>query len=490
MTSAHPFTLEQIDSGPVSLETLSARGPVVLVFAHADCPTSTLTLRRLAAIRRQRATVRTARASPRRRRSRAAQLARRTGIRFPVLAEPAPFEVSRAYGIETVPTAVRIEPGAARDRTRVVGWDAERVRAPARHAAADRGAARKPGCGARWTYEARGRARRARGHARARLERRSAGHPADARAGRGDARRRRPGALARPRAAGARRGDARAHRRLRRPRGMPPCLLPGRAGGSRGRARAGLQRSRDRGDDPAGRPDPRRQRACARAARDQRRHGRARPRHAREHDDRPCAAPPPHADRRRAAGRARSGDARSSGQARDLLRGERGGEPLGAAPRRARLRRRRVDRDARRGRTLRSRSPTTAAERPRSSRRRSRWAAAGQWSPYWWPMADTSLFVVCPEHATLFAAAGGASSGVRAAMFEAVQRPAAELRRGETTPLVHASADDALVREVDGRRIGSRSSSRAARRAASRRSSGPATACRREVVTKEIRWST
>ena len=43
----------------------------------------------------------------------AARLARRTGIRFPVLAEPAPFDVSQAYGIETVPTAVRVDPAAA-----------------------------------------------------------------------------------------------------------------------------------------------------------------------------------------------------------------------------------------------------------------------------------------------------------------------------------------------------------------------------------------
>ena len=121
MTSAHPFTLEQIDSDPVSLETLSARGPVVLVFAHGDCPTSTLTLRRLAALD-DNPEVRLAciaEETP----SGAARLARRTGIRFPMLAEEAPFEVSQAYGIETVPTAVRIDPGSGITDT-VVGWDA------------------------------------------------------------------------------------------------------------------------------------------------------------------------------------------------------------------------------------------------------------------------------------------------------------------------------------------------------------------------------
>jgi len=47
---SHPFTLEQIDGDPVSLDILIEDGPVVLVFAHSDCPTSTLALRRIAAI--------------------------------------------------------------------------------------------------------------------------------------------------------------------------------------------------------------------------------------------------------------------------------------------------------------------------------------------------------------------------------------------------------------------------------------------------------
>ena len=84
---------------------------------------------------------------------RAAQLARRTGIRFPVLSEPAPFDVSRAYGVETVPTAVRIEPGTGITGS-VVGWDAERYAALLGTELPTEEPARKPGCGARWTYEA------------------------------------------------------------------------------------------------------------------------------------------------------------------------------------------------------------------------------------------------------------------------------------------------------------------------------------------------
>ena len=73
-----------------------------------------------------------------------------------MLAERAPFAVSQAYGIETVPTAVRIDPGAGVTGT-VVGWDAERVRPTSSARRCPRmSRARKPGCGARWTYDAAG----------------------------------------------------------------------------------------------------------------------------------------------------------------------------------------------------------------------------------------------------------------------------------------------------------------------------------------------
>ena len=72
-------------------------------------------------------------------------------------------------------------------------------------------------------------------------------------------------------------------------------------------------------------------------------------------------------------------------------------------------------------------------------------AAAVTWSPNWWPLGGTSLFVLCPEHARSFAEWGWSKQQVREAMFEAVRRPAASLRWGETTPLVQAAPDDQLV---------------------------------------------
>jgi hypothetical protein len=74
-------------------------------------------------------------------------------------------------------------------------------------------------------------------------------------------------------------------------------------------------------------------------------------------------------------------------------------------------------------------------------------AAAVQWSPFWWPMEATSLFVVCPEHAALFAAAGWKKADVRAAIYESLERPARELRRGETTPLVRDAPDHERFRK-------------------------------------------
>jgi peroxiredoxin len=72
-------------------------------------------------------------------------------------------------------------------------------------------------------------------------------------------------------------------------------------------------------------------------------------------------------------------------------------------------------------------------------------AAGATWSPNWWPLGGTSMFVLCPEHARSFAEWGWSKQQVREAMFEVVRRPARSLRWGETTPLVQAAPDDQLV---------------------------------------------
>jgi hypothetical protein len=141
------LTLPRIDGAPVALDELTARERVALLFAHADCPTSLLALRRLATARLdERALVCIAQEPP----EAAARLARTAGFGFTVLAEDAPYEVSRTHGVDAVPTAVVLERGAEVER--VVGWDADAyerllgLELP--------GEPRwKPGCGARWTHD-------------------------------------------------------------------------------------------------------------------------------------------------------------------------------------------------------------------------------------------------------------------------------------------------------------------------------------------------
>jgi peroxiredoxin len=72
-------------------------------------------------------------------------------------------------------------------------------------------------------------------------------------------------------------------------------------------------------------------------------------------------------------------------------------------------------------------------------------AASATWSPTWWPLGGSSLFVICPEHARSFAEWGWSKRQVREAIFDAARRPARELRWGETTPLVNAARDDEVI---------------------------------------------
>jgi hypothetical protein len=73
------------------------------------------------------------------------------------------------------------------------------------------------------------------------------------------------------------------------------------------------------------------------------------------------------------------------------------------------------------------------------------WAAASQWSTNWWPLAEPSVFVICPEHAAMFREHGWSKQRLREFMFAAVHKPARDLRWGETTPFVHAASPDADI---------------------------------------------
>src|SRR5215831_4331294 len=117
------------------------------------------------------------------------------------------------------------------------------------------------------------------------------------------------------------------------------------------------------------------------------------------------------------------------------------------------------------------------------------WAAASTWSTNWWPLAEPSVFVICPEHAEMFRGAGWTKQRLRRYMFEAVHKPARELRRGETTPFVHAAdpaaqvpkwaSPDAIVLLVAGGEAGRYSAVL-----------GPCTGMGSQIVSREVesRW--
>jgi hypothetical protein len=117
------------------------------------------------------------------------------------------------------------------------------------------------------------------------------------------------------------------------------------------------------------------------------------------------------------------------------------------------------------------------------------WAAAGAWGPYWWPLGATSVYVVCPEHRALFAAAGWSKQRLREVMFAAVRRPAGELRRGETTPLVEAAADDAPVGKWTAPEdiVLLAAGGQAGRFSAVL---GPCLSMESQLVSREVRWTT
>jgi hypothetical protein len=104
-------------------------------------------------------------------------------------------------------------------------------------------------------------------------------------------------------------------------------------------------------------------------------------------------------------------------------------------------------------------------------------------------MDDDSLFVICPEHAALFAEHGWSKARLREELFAAAVRPAGELRRGETTPLVKAAPDDQPVHKwTDPERI----LIMVAGGEAGRYSAvmGPCDGMGTRPITREVEWST
>jgi len=117
------------------------------------------------------------------------------------------------------------------------------------------------------------------------------------------------------------------------------------------------------------------------------------------------------------------------------------------------------------------------------------WAAAATWSPFWWPLDATSLFILGGEHVQLFAEAGWSKADVRNAIYEQVRRPARELRHGETTPLVQTADPETLIPKWDDPE---RIAIVVAGGEAGRFSAvcGPSLGMGANTITREVQWTT
>ena len=461
--AAPPFELPSVAAGPVRLADLHSRGPAVVVFATEECPTSLLALRRLGPLVEplSRAGVRIAAIfeDPV---QIAARAARRAGFAGTVLAEPAPYPVSEAYELQSLPTTVLIDRGGS-VAERIVGWDASALEALLRAAAGAPGAIAvtresplvKPGCAAKNTYDASTLAlldgdrvdeleemfERSWSDGLpvvpptvARVDAMLGGRDPDASLGEvppvaGEA------TLARVAACAVLAGC--------RPEYFPVVVAAARAALEPEFNLLGQAVT----TQPAGQivivNGPVRDAialnsgigALGPGARANMTIGRA----LRLLVSLTGGGFPGRLDRATLGNPGKIGlcfaeDEESSPW--EPLHVERG-----------------FDRDRSVVTVVGADAPLSVSDhRSLSAAELAQvlgWAAAATWSPNWWPLGGRSLFVICPEHAEMFRAAGWPKQRVREEMFASVRRPARELRWGETTPLVGAADDELPVAKWD-----------------------------------------
>ncbi|MGH3094436.1 MAG: peroxiredoxin family protein [Streptosporangiales bacterium] len=454
---APAFSLPTVDAGSRGLADLVADGPAVIVFVAEECPTCVLALRRLAAlVAPLSAAGVTLTAVFEDEPEVAARVTRRTGFGGPVFAEPAPYEVSQAYGLETLPTTVLVDTDGA-IAGRVVGWDRVGLQALMEQAGVEPGTARvtseppelKPGCAAKNTYDA------------ATLEALDSGDEAEEMYSLGwtDGL---PVVPPTPERVQAMLGSYDPDRSLGP---VPPSM--GEATVRRVAACAVLAGCRpayfpvvlaavEAALDPASNvggqavtTQPAGQLLVV--------NGPVRERvglHSGTGVLGPGFRPNLTIGRALRLVITLTGGARPGGLDRSTL-GQPGkigiciAEDEETSPWESFAVERGFDPGASTVTLVACDSPLSISDHRSRTPEELAWAlgsaAATQWAPAWWPLDEPSLYVICPEHAALFRDAGWTKEQVRRAIFEAVRRPARELRRAETTPAVHAADPDTVV---------------------------------------------
>jgi hypothetical protein len=485
VTERTQFTLPLVGGRPVTLAALVEEGPRLLVFAHADCPTSHLALRHLAAIDDGPVLpVLIAEEPP----ERAARMARRSGIRFPVLAQEAPFRVSAQFGVEAVPTAVLVDTSSTVVES-LVGWDRAGYERLLGTRLPEHGPAAKPGCGSRLYEPA---VEGGLDEIEDMFERGwTDGLPVVP-----------PTPERVERMLGARDpgrvlgvvppsgGSATLER-------IAACAV---LAGCRPEYFAVVEAAVEAALDPALNPHglavttqpggvvmvvngPARERlgmnagmgALGPGARANMTIGRALRLVLMLTGD----ARPGRLDRSTLSNPAKVGLCIAEDEERspwEPLHVERGLEPDESAVT-----------------VIAADAPLSISDHRSKTADELAWvlahAAAVTWSPCWWPMDDDSLFVIGPEHAATFAGAGWSKDRLREAVFAAAVRPAGELKRGETTPAVWESPDDRPIHKwADPSRI----LIVVAGGEAGRYSAvlGPCDGMQTQPVTRRVRWST
>ena len=479
------FRLPLVGGDPVSLASLVEDGPRLLVFAHADCPTSHLALRHLAALDDGGvAPVLIAEEPP----ERAARMARRSGIRFAVLAQEAPFRVSADFGVEAVPTAVLVDTSGAVVES-LVGWDRTGYERLLGARLPDLGPAVKPGCGSRLhepQVEA-GLDELEDMFERGWTDGLPVVPPTPERVERMLGGRDPAGSLGAVPPAG---GTATLER-------VAACAV---LAGCRPEYFPVVQAAVEAALDPALNPHglavttqpggvvvvvngPARERlglntgmgALGPGARANMTIGRA----LRLVLTLTGGALPGRLDRSTLGNPAKLGLCIAEDEERSPwppLHVERGFQPGQSAVT-----------------VVAADAPLSISDHRSTTADELAWvfaqSASVTWSPCWWPMDDDSLFIVGPEHVSMFATAGWSKDRLRQAIFAAAARPAGELKRGETTPTVRESPDDRLIHKwADPSRI----LIVVAGGEAGRYSAvlGPCDGMQTTPVTREVRWST